>query len=80
MNAWSYTSCPPYVFMAWCLVTHRDTFTFASFISMNYFSVTSAKENKLTVWEQVVSGKYGWNGKLRDILVGNTKRWDHWGK
>jgi hypothetical protein len=36
-NAWSYTSTPPYVFMAWCLVKHgiyikgmmlRDNFTF----------------------------------------------------
>jgi hypothetical protein len=25
-NAWSYTSSPPYVFMAWCLVKHRDNF------------------------------------------------------
>jgi hypothetical protein len=27
-NAWSYTSTPQYVFMAWCLVKHRDIFTF----------------------------------------------------
>jgi hypothetical protein len=27
-NAWSCTSTPPYVFMAWCLVKHRDNFTF----------------------------------------------------
>jgi hypothetical protein len=27
-SAWSYTSTPPYVFMAWCLVQHRDNFTF----------------------------------------------------
>jgi hypothetical protein len=26
-NAWSYTSTPQYVFMAWCLVKHRDNFT-----------------------------------------------------
>jgi hypothetical protein len=26
-NAWSYTSAPQYVFMAWCLVKHRDNFT-----------------------------------------------------
>jgi hypothetical protein len=25
-NAWSYTSTPQYVFMAWCLVKHRDKF------------------------------------------------------
>jgi hypothetical protein len=27
-NAWSYTSTPQYVFMAWCLVKHRDSFNF----------------------------------------------------
>jgi hypothetical protein len=25
-NAWSYTSAPPHVFMAWCLVKHRENF------------------------------------------------------
>jgi hypothetical protein len=27
-NVWSYTSTPQYIFMAWCLVKHRDNFTF----------------------------------------------------
>jgi hypothetical protein len=27
-NAWSYTSTPQYAFMEWCLVKHRDHFTF----------------------------------------------------
>jgi hypothetical protein len=27
-NAWSYTFILQYVFMAWCLVKHRDNFTF----------------------------------------------------
>jgi hypothetical protein len=27
-NVWLYTSTTKYVFMAWCLVQHRDTFTF----------------------------------------------------
>jgi hypothetical protein len=27
-NAWRYTSTSQYVFMAWCLVKHRDNFTF----------------------------------------------------
>jgi hypothetical protein len=26
-NAWKYTSTPQYVFMAWCLVKHRDNLT-----------------------------------------------------
>jgi hypothetical protein len=25
-NAWSYTSTPPHIFMAWCLVKHRENF------------------------------------------------------
>jgi len=28
VNAWSYTSTHHYVFMAWCLVKHREKFTF----------------------------------------------------
>jgi hypothetical protein len=28
VNVWSYTSTPQYAFMAWCLVNHRDNFTF----------------------------------------------------
>jgi hypothetical protein len=27
-NAWSYISTPQYVFIAWCLVKHKDKFTF----------------------------------------------------
>jgi len=27
-NVWSYTSILPYVFMVWCLIKHRDNFTF----------------------------------------------------
>jgi len=27
-NAWGYTSTPQYVFMVWCLVKHKDNFTF----------------------------------------------------
>jgi hypothetical protein len=27
-KVWSYTSTPQYVFMAWCLVKHREDFTF----------------------------------------------------
>jgi len=28
LGEWSNTSIPPYVFMMWCLVKHRDNFTF----------------------------------------------------
>jgi hypothetical protein len=30
-NAWSYTSTSQYVFMAWCLIKHRDNFTSTEF-------------------------------------------------
>jgi hypothetical protein len=34
-KAWSYTSNPEYVFMAWSLVKHRNNFTFFTFMNMN---------------------------------------------
>jgi hypothetical protein len=30
-NMWRYTSTPHYVFMAWCLVQHKDNFNFTFF-------------------------------------------------
>jgi hypothetical protein len=27
-ECWSYTSSPPYIFIPWCLVTHKHNFTF----------------------------------------------------
>jgi len=27
-NVWHYTSSPQYIFIVWCLVKHRDNFTF----------------------------------------------------
>jgi hypothetical protein len=36
-NAWSYTSTPQYVFMVWCLVKHRDNFTFFTFPYLLFF-------------------------------------------
>jgi hypothetical protein len=27
-NVWSYAITPPYIFMAWCLINHRDNFIF----------------------------------------------------
>jgi hypothetical protein len=31
-NAWSYTSIPQYVFMAWCSVKHSENFTFTFYL------------------------------------------------
>jgi hypothetical protein len=36
-NAWSYTSIPHYVFMSWCLVKHRDNFTFTLSLEHSVF-------------------------------------------
>jgi hypothetical protein len=41
-NAWSYTSTLPYVFMAWCLVKHRDNFTFT--LSTTVASISNIAE------------------------------------
>jgi hypothetical protein len=35
--AWRYTSTPQYVFMAWCLVKHRDNFTFTFTLCSKYY-------------------------------------------
>jgi len=32
-NAWSHIFTPRYVFMVWCLVKHRDIFTFTFYLS-----------------------------------------------
>jgi hypothetical protein len=31
-NAWGYTSTPQYVLMAWCLVKHRDSSSYLTYI------------------------------------------------
>jgi hypothetical protein len=38
-NAWIYTSTPQYAFTAWCLVKHRDNFTFTF-----YFVIDSVRK------------------------------------
>jgi hypothetical protein len=30
INMWSYKSTPPYFFMSWCVVKHKDVLTFKS--------------------------------------------------
>jgi hypothetical protein len=34
-NSWSYTSSPQYVFMAWCIVKHKDNFTLIYHVALN---------------------------------------------
>jgi len=44
-NVWSYTSIPPYVFMAWYSVKHRDNFTFT--LPYDFHHQIKKKYNKL---------------------------------
>jgi len=37
-NGWSYTTRPHFVFVAWCLVKHKDDFTFTS-VTLNKIGV-----------------------------------------
>jgi hypothetical protein len=40
-NAWSYTFTPPYVFMKWCLVKHRDKLEQATYTIGENFHVAT---------------------------------------
>jgi hypothetical protein len=42
-NAWSHASTPQYAFMAWCLVKHRDNFTFYLYIYKVYTEMLGYK-------------------------------------
>jgi hypothetical protein len=49
-NVWSYTSTPQYVFMAWCLVKHRDNLTFTSSNELFYgFFLLSCSRSLFTI-------------------------------
>jgi hypothetical protein len=52
-NAWSYTCTPQYVFMAWCLVKHRDNFTFYLY---TFMISLKAKERDVKLYKHSVSG------------------------
>jgi hypothetical protein len=45
-NEWSYTSTPPYVFLTWCLINHRDDFTY-SFTLVVYITTLSSEDSGL---------------------------------
>jgi hypothetical protein len=47
-NAWRYISTPQYVFMAWCLIKHRDIFNFAFAICRSLYLPLSP-QNVLTL-------------------------------
>jgi hypothetical protein len=53
-NAWSYTSTPQYIFMAWCLVKRRDNFTFTNGTILHCTHVTDSSahlsQGLITIW------------------------------
>jgi hypothetical protein len=56
-NVWSYTSTPQYVFIAWCLVKHRDNFTFTCVntfdsVSHHIFLLEKVAHDKVVVEHQ----------------------------
>jgi hypothetical protein len=60
-NAWSYTSTP-YIFMAWCIIKHRDI-TF-SLLLLYYFYVIKKDEMCRTC------SSFGWTRNACNILMG----------
>jgi hypothetical protein len=70
-NAWSYTSTPQYVFMAWCLVKHRDNFTFT--LLLLYFILWRAGTSAQNLHSHY-SGSHWDVGKLRDEGKGREAR------
>jgi hypothetical protein len=47
-NEWSCTSTPPYAFMAWCLVKHRDNFIFT--FTFNHACYTASPISSCLTW------------------------------
>jgi hypothetical protein len=45
-NEWSYTSTPQYVFMAWCLVKHRDNFAITFIFTFYLFILNACSVHK----------------------------------
>jgi hypothetical protein len=88
--AWSYTSTPQYVFMAWCLVKYRDNFTFtfqeASSVLTSY-PVRYFEPNTEVKWTedgvQIIRHEtkqhFIWKGSPSGILrVVSIKSVTHW--
>jgi hypothetical protein len=48
-NAWRYTAIPQYVFMAWCLVKHRDIFNFTFTLSLINWAMRTADSFPLSL-------------------------------
>jgi hypothetical protein len=53
-NAYSYTSTPPYDFMTWCLVKHRDNFTLPLTVRISW-RLTVTRLYKNHIWTHNVT-------------------------
>jgi hypothetical protein len=76
-NAWRYyTSTPQYVFMAWCLVKHRDNFTFTILrLAIVNFNMEAALTSETSVCYHKISQPWkpqnlasGWFSQYSDWL------------
>jgi hypothetical protein len=80
-NAWSYTSTPPNVFMAWCLVKHRDNFNFTFYFPYLVAFPPSATWGRAMPWWQGthVTWHFFYNRTSEIVLspseVCNNKMW-----
>jgi hypothetical protein len=84
-KAWSYTSTPQYVFMVWCLVKHRDNFTFLPLsspvtsvsgtnIAFRTFSKTSSIYVLPSDWRERISHTNITTGEI-SFAVFNIEPW-----
>jgi hypothetical protein len=72
-NACSYTSTPPYVFMAWYFVKHRDSFTF-TFTFVVFACKMYDKQARDTQWYRTPSVGTALNYILRERSSSVTNR------
>jgi hypothetical protein len=57
-NVWNFTSILPYVFMAWCLVKHKDNLTFTySPVFPQYLLEFVSKNWDVTVTDRYIATK-----------------------
>jgi hypothetical protein len=59
-NVWSYTSTPPYIFMVWCLIKHRDSFTLPYQISTQPLYVTPLQATGVVSWKEIMKWSIIW--------------------
>jgi hypothetical protein len=56
-NKWIYTSVPPYVFMVWCPIYHRDNFAFCKWVS----KPVGMQDEEERTWELKILRLFSWS-------------------